>query len=362
MAARRLTYVGVTLLAWLSPSATALKIVVTAATGKVGQHVVHHSSRGSDGSTSIQTVVALVRSKEKLLEQQQQQQQHDNSSPNSSPTIVEVADYSDAAAVEAAFASAVDSPFCLFLACGNGPKQQDAELSILKAAVGTNSCEYIVKLSTETSVLEMKSGGPYEAHLAIEAAVKECGVPYTILRPNMFMEMTFTPLVGLGGSGAGGGGGGAPDVLSKETTTVAHPYADKPIAMVAAEDVARVAATLLRTKGEGECGKTLELSGPEAVSYGDLAEVITRLREEEGGVAADGDGSTSTKATPLTCEPISYLEHAPAEHLSGLRSFLEVLGGASTVTGEVERLTGRASGVTLAEFVAAHRSAFALLR
>ena len=35
----------------------------------------------------------------------------------------------------------------------------------------------------------MKVGGPYGAHLESEAALAASGLPFTVLRPNLFMHM-----------------------------------------------------------------------------------------------------------------------------------------------------------------------------
>ena len=56
-------------------------------------------------------------------------------------------------------------------------------------AAKRHGASYAVKLSTATPVLEMKAGGPYGAHLESEAALAASGMPFTVLRPNLFMHM-----------------------------------------------------------------------------------------------------------------------------------------------------------------------------
>jgi uncharacterized protein YbjT (DUF2867 family) len=56
-------------------------------------------------------------------------------------------------------------------------------------AARRHGAAYAVKLSTVTPVLEMKVGGPYGAHLESEAALAASGMPFTVLRPNLFMHM-----------------------------------------------------------------------------------------------------------------------------------------------------------------------------
>merc|ERR1712070_720939 len=98
------------------------------------------------------------------------------------------ADFGDASALGDALQSLRPSSWRLFLACGNSPDQERLEMNLLNASA-KHGCEYIVKLSTVRTVLEAKSGGPYKAHLSIEQALAESQVPWTVLRPNLFMQM-----------------------------------------------------------------------------------------------------------------------------------------------------------------------------
>ena len=305
-------------------AAAVTTVVVTAATGKVGYPLFQALRRADDVRA-----IALVRDGERLRAMD--------------PTIADedtilTADYCDREAVDAALAQldgdGGGAPFNLYLACGNGPAQQEAELNVLGAAAATGKCGYVCKLSTVGAVLEMKSAGPYEAHLAVEEALAGGTIPHAILRPQMFMQMTAVPIVGIG------------DQLASGSSRCSHPFADKAISMIAAEDVARVAATLLTAGGRQEdgqaFGQTLDLTGPAAVSYADLAECISAL---------PGRSSQS----PIECVPTSFDEHAPAPPLA---RFLEVLGSVSAVTDEVERITGRPPA-SLKAYVEGHPELFA---
>ena len=245
--------------------------------------------------------------------------------------LVLAADYCDRAALDAAFEQ-LDEPFRLYLACGNGPLQVAAELNLIAAASATGKCEYICKLSTCSAALEM-AAGPYMAHLAVEATLAAGDIPHSILRPQMFMQMISSPVVGIG------------DQLTDDSTLIYHPFADKGIPLIAAEDVARVAATILqqpempvKPSADGLApGETLELTGPTPVSYSDVTASLSKQR-----------------SVPLECRPRSFEEHAPAPPLA---KFLEVLSTASTVTGEVERVTGKPA-TTLDEFLVQHPDLF----
>ena len=327
--AMRTSKVLLLLLGAASQAAAVTTVVVTAATGKVGYPLFQALRRADDVRA-----VALVRDGEKLRAMD--------------PTITDedtilTADYCDRAAVDAALAQldggggagaggGGGASFNLYLACGNGPAQQEAELNVLGAAAATGMCGYVCKLSTVGAVLEMKSAGPYEAHLAIEEALAGGTIPHAILRPQMFMQMTAVPVVGIG------------DQLASGSSRCSHPFADMAISMIDAEDVARVAAALLtggRRQEDGQAlGQTLDLTGPAAVSYADLAECISSL---------------PGRSSPIECVPADFDEHAPAPPLA---RFLEVLGSVSAVTDEVERVTGRPP-TSLKAYVEGHPELFA---
>ena len=313
----RSRYWIIALLSSITQAAAITTVVVTSATGKVGFQLWQALRQAENVR-----VVALVRDGAKLL--------------SMDPTITDEgsilsADYCDRAAVDAALAqlNGGENSFNLYLACGNGPAQEEAELNVLNAAAATGKCGYICKLSTVGAVLEMKSGGPYEAHLAIEEALASGTIPHAILRPQMFMQMVSVPVVGIG------------DQLASGSSRCSHPFADKAISMIAAEDVASVAATLLTAGSDGQpFGQTLDLTGPAAVSYADLAELISSL---------------PGRSSPVECVPTSFDEHAPAPPLA---RFLEVLGSVSAVTDEVERVTGRPP-TSLKAYVEGHPELFA---
>ena len=95
------------------------------------------------------------------------------------------------------------------------------------------------------------------AHRRIEEAIEASGSSWTHLRPNWFMQNE----LGQAASVAGDGVFYAPDFTS--------------VSMIDAADVAAVAARVLTT--EGHEGKAYVLTGPEALSYADLAATYSRV-------------------------------------------------------------------------------------
>ncbi|WP_295696260.1 SDR family oxidoreductase [Lapillicoccus sp.] len=90
-------------------------------------------------------------------------------------------------------------------------------------------------------------------HADAEAAIRETGMPFTLLRDNFYSD--FFP------------------VFAGEDGVIRGPAGDGRVAAVARDDVADVAAVVLRDNA-AHVGATYELSGPEAVS---LTEAAARM-------------------------------------------------------------------------------------
>lgn len=95
-------------------------------------------------------------------------------------------------------------------------------------------------------------------HVATEEALARSGVGHTILRNNLYTDLLLMSLpkaIGMGKLFAAAGAGGA--------------------AYITREDCARAAAAALASNFEGR--RTLELTGPAVVGYGELAALCTEL-------------------------------------------------------------------------------------
>jgi uncharacterized protein YbjT (DUF2867 family) len=120
------------------------------------------------------------------------------------------------------------------------------------------------------------------------------------------------------------------------------------VAMIDVEDIAAVAATALTTTAH--IGKAYLLTGPEAFSYGDVAERLSRIL-----------GRTITyQHVPLTSMRDQLLASGmPAWHVDVQVDFSTALetGQASAVTSTVEDVTGRPAR-TLEQFIREHLALF----
>ena len=94
-----------------------------------------------------------------------------------------------------------------------------------------------------------------KAHYEVERALQETGIAWTILRPHVFMQNFLDT---------------APTIAREGRIRAAS--GDGKIPFIDARDIAAVAAVVLTTLGHE--GKRYVLTGPEALSYGDVARII----------------------------------------------------------------------------------------
>jgi NAD(P)H dehydrogenase (quinone) len=97
-------------------------------------------------------------------------------------------------------------------------------------------------------------------HTIGESIFRELAVPVTCLRPAWFLENTSW------------------DIASARDQGVIHSFLypiDRPVPMVAIDDISRVAAELIQEHSEGH--RVVELEGPRRISPRDLGEVLTKL-------------------------------------------------------------------------------------
>ncbi|MDP9091323.1 MAG: NmrA family NAD(P)-binding protein, partial [Pseudomonadota bacterium] len=98
-------------------------------------------------------------------------------------------------------------------------------------------------------------------HLRVEQKLKGSGVPYTILRPNGFMQ----------------------NIVNQNAGTIRSQGAfyaamgDTKVSMIDVHDVGAVAVKIFVDEPQRHIGQTYELNGPEAVSNSEIAERISRL-------------------------------------------------------------------------------------
>lgn len=108
-------------------------------------------------------------------------------------------------------------------------------------------------------------------HWHTEQHLHSLGVPFTVLRDNLYAD--FLPgLVGPDTDGSTGEG-----LAADDRGVIRGPAGDGRVAAVAQDDIADAAAAVLRDPA-AHAGRTYELTGPQAVSLSEVAELLTAVQ------------------------------------------------------------------------------------
>lgn len=269
-------------------------ILVTGATGSVGRPLLDElKSRG-------EAVRAMTRDAERAREFQ------------GGGFAVAVADLSDLAAL----AEAMTGVNSVFLLSPQHPQQAELQGNAVQAA-SVAGVARIVKVSAGSAVTgENSSSWVGREHWQTEQQIKDSGIPYTFLRPNYYMKnllMLAEPIRG----------GKLP-----------VPVSDQPVAMIDTRDVAAAAAAVLAGDGEHD-GRAYDLTGPEALTFGDVAKRISGVIDREV-VHIDPPIDAAVESLRAKGAPDFMLDH-----------FREIMGlfrdgAGAEVTDTVQQLTGHA--------------------
>lgn len=218
----------------------------------------------------------------------------------------------------------------LYLVSPAGADGMVAEQVAVVEAARAEGVRHVVKQSSIGADLDTDAS-IVAAHRRIEEAIEGSGMSWTHLRPHWFMQNE----LGQAGTIAADGVFYAPDVTA--------------ISMIHVDDVASAAAHVLTS--DGHEGEAYVLTGPEAVSYAEAADVYSRVlgREVRWQEVSLEDARDSMRQAGLPEE----LAVGFAEILGGYRA-----GGVMRdVSPAVEQLTGRAPR-TFEDFVRENRAAF----
>lgn len=174
---------------------------------------------------------------------------------------------------------------------------------------------------------------PFLPHRQIEKRIEAAGLTHTFLRPSFFMQNLST----------------THRAALQARAELFVPAGRGRTSFIDARDVAAVAARALVQKGHGNAA--YELTGPEALSYYEVADVFTEVL-----------GRPITYASPslLAYALRMYRQGHPLGFVLVTTGIYAVVrfGGAARVTPEVERLLGRPA-TPLRTFVADYRGAWA---
>lgn len=224
---------------------------------------------------------------------------------------------------------ALDGVDALFLACANHPRQVEYETSVIDAA-GRSGVPRIVKLSA----IGAEVGSPlgfWDWQGRIEQHLRAAGLPAVILRPGAYMSA----LLGAAGT-------------IRHTGSLFVAAGESRTAMVDPRDVAAAAAAVLAE--EGHEGRVYVLTGPEALTYHEIARDLSTVMGREVVYVAVSD-EEAREGLRRSGTPEWLVENL-------VTMFALVREGATARTTEdVRRLTGREPR-RFAEFARDHASVF----
>lgn len=142
----------------------------------------------------------------------------------------------------------------LFLLSSPDPRQVEWEGNMIEAAKNAG-VRHIVKFSAMTAHPDCPSQFPCW-HGQIEEKIQASGISWTFLRPTFFMQnlLSLTEMIKQG--------------------TIYQPAGDAKAGFVDAGDIAAVAVEVLTEPGHE--GKVYDITGPEALSYHDVARIVSQ--------------------------------------------------------------------------------------
>jgi uncharacterized protein YbjT (DUF2867 family) len=220
-----------------------------------------------------------------------------------------VGDFADAQSVRAALAGAE----ALFLSCADDPRRVDWETAAIDSAA-TAGVRRIVKLSSLTA----EPGAPvafWDWHGRVERHLRRSRISSTVLRSSAYMTNVLAEA----------------DRVALEGRLNA-PAGDARIAMIDPRDVGAAAAAALATAGHD--GRTYVLTGPQAITYAQVAAELSAAtgREVEYDDISDEDARQGMVQ--------GGMPDAIARQVVNVFAMLRQ-GVAERVTDGVESLTGR---------------------
>jgi uncharacterized protein YbjT (DUF2867 family) len=195
----------------------------------------------------------------------------------------------------------------------------------------------VIAQSDVRQVVKLSAMGGREAifprqHAESEAYIQSCGVPYTFLRPNGFMQNIVNY--------------NAPTINTQNAFYGSE--GDGRVSQIDIRDVAAVAVNALTE--DGHIGKAYTLTGPEALMNREIAQVLSdalgrEVRYVNLAPAQLKEALLSAGVTEWNADALLDLQRLYRE------------GKAATVTRDVEQILGR-KPITFAQFSRDYRYAF----
>ena len=171
-------------------------------------------------------------------------------------------------------------------------------------------------------------------HYFTEQAIRDTGLAFTFLRDSLYQD--YLPFM----AGADG--------------VIRGPAGDGRLSAVARDDVAEVAAEVLRSVGNGDHdGVTYDVTGPEALTFAEVAEQLAAVSGRQVSFHNETEDEAYASREQF---------NAPAFEVEGWVTSYQAIAAdeMSLVSGDVERVIGRPPA-SFAAFLATHPESFAHL-
>jgi uncharacterized protein YbjT (DUF2867 family) len=287
-----------------------MTVLVAGATGNVGGHVVDElRGRGV-------AVRAFVRDPGRAAQR------------FGGGVEIVVGDFEDSVSVR----GALEGADRVLLSSADGPRKVEHEAAVIDAAADAG-----VRMIVKASTVFAEAGSalpPFDWNGRSEDRLRRSGVPAVVLRSHFYM----TNLLAAAEQVRAGG-------------PLVAPAGQGRVAMIDPRDVAAVAAAVL--VGDGHEGRTYELTGPEAVSYADVA------RELSAAIGAPVEYVDAPEEAARQGLEASGMPGWLVEHLVGVFGLIRS-GAFERTTDAVRELTGREPR-TIADFARDHAALYARL-
>jgi uncharacterized protein YbjT (DUF2867 family) len=230
---------------------------------------------------------------------------------------------------EATLATAMAGITTALLIMPNSERQAALEERFVDKAKAAG-VKRIVKMSSMEAVPGAKAVIP-ATHVRVEAYIRASGLAWTMIRPNFFMQN----LLGNGRT-------------IKDQGTFSLPCGQGKTGMSDTRDIGAVIAAVL--SGNGHDGKSYELTGPELLSFADVAK----------------------RFSDVLGKPVTYIDQPMSEYHAHLSKFLTntwhlnavcelfgeiAQGGLNTTTDTIKRILGR-EPTSLKQFILDHIAVF----
>jgi uncharacterized protein YbjT (DUF2867 family) len=228
----------------------------------------------------------------------------------------------------------------MFFNMSVSPEYLTATSIVCAVALEAAPVEVIVNMSQMTvsqmTLTSTSESNQHRLHWLAEHIMNWSGVPVVHVRPTVFME---NPLLTVLAAAS-----------IRERGALVLPFGSGRTSPIAAADVARVVATVLREPA-GRIGKVYELTGPEVLDIDGIAEQYSRALGRQV-VAQD---LPLDEWTDRVLTPIGLPAHV-AQHIATMAR-LHREGRYDRSTDDVAQITG-APAQTVEQYVAAHADVF----